>query len=89
MSKRNKVRVHDMCAKLAAHRETASMELPSKRSWSLTSTSFATLTPSHMGICRTIFSPRKLRMLSSAPSFSALALMGKCAYTRRILYLRM
>ena len=75
-------------AQAAAHRDTASMLLPSNSSWSLTSGSFATLTPSHIGICLTIFSPRKLRILSSTPPFSALALIGKCAYTRRILYLR-
>ena len=63
------------------------MLLPSKSSWSFTSMSFFTATPSHMGIRRTIFSPRKLRMDSSLPPSSAFALMGKCAYTSRILYL--
>ena len=35
---------------------------------------------------RTRFSPRKFRISMSLPASSMLALMGKWAYTRRILY---
>jgi hypothetical protein len=51
---------------------------------SLTSADLSYFTPSNSLILRTLFSPRKLRISTSFPF--KLTLMGKCEYTKRILY---
>mmetsp|Transcript_21529 Transcript_21529/g.59651 ORF Transcript_21529/g.59651 Transcript_21529/m.59651 type:complete len:202 (-) Transcript_21529:9-614(-) len=66
-------------------RDTFSTLLPVMVSSSFTPSERATLTPGSIFTTRTRLSPRKLRISRVVPP-SMLMLMGKWAYTRRILY---
>jgi hypothetical protein len=74
---------------ISAHvRETFWMSLPTRTISSLTSDERLTVTPGRASTTRTTFSPRKLRISTFVSLLTMATLMGKCAYTKRILYLK-
>mmetsp|Transcript_22518 Transcript_22518/g.50413 ORF Transcript_22518/g.50413 Transcript_22518/m.50413 type:complete len:205 (-) Transcript_22518:138-752(-) len=70
----------------AAELDTSSIELPESWISSLTSSERTTVTPERNCTRRVTFSPRKLRISHAWPSCTTLKLIGKWAYTKRILY---
>merc|ERR1740121_965412 len=70
----------------AADRDVRSMSVPVMTSSSFVPALFSTFTPGNILTMRTRFSPKKFRNSTVPPLLVIVALIGKCAYTKRILY---